>query len=381
MAAGCVALCLLLLGCTCSRKEEQPEKPAPAAPKKPELPADVDEDLLSALKEAAKTCTVATARQRITCNGGDKNALVLSFNKGERDRKKALPTFVHALQSKDEKLQALAAVVLYASFRTGLGPEAKKGTVKPATASALLDAALALPDSMAMQVIPAATHASTLAGKTDELTKALTQDVSIQVRTMAYRYLMVYGRLKAFETIRQLGSDPGAAVVLAAIESPRNMRDWTVEEQEAICPWAAGFLEDSRAPVAGNAMAVVSNCTGKELDQLLDRMDKTLKDKQFSFIHATALRDVCGSARERRESGATDEQCERVRRVQEKVVKDDDIQGRVRAMCLSSLAYTWPDEKSLKIARSLDGSDEADLARTAGQVVTRLERTLDSQGN
>lgn len=371
-----VAIVAFVTGCSCEREKKEEVKEAPATPQEPAIPADVDQELFKLLEQAAVDCKVADARQRITCNGGEKNALALSFNKGERDRIAALPTLVYALKSEDEKLRALSAAVLYASFRTGLGPQAKKGAVKSEAASDFLKVTLALSDPLAMQAIPAATHASMLAGNAKELIAALSPEVPVQVRTMAYRYLMVYGRLDAFETIRTLGSDPGAAVVLSAIESPRNMREWTSEEQEAVCPWAVGFLDDTRPPVVGNAMAVLSNCAGKELDELLERLEQTLKEKQFSFIHSTALRDVCGAARTRREKGATDEQCDKVRRLQEKALKDADVKGRVRAMCLSSLAYNWPDEKTLAVARALKKDSDADVERTANQVITRLERTL-----
>ncbi len=369
---------LLVCGCTCQREENEQTPNAPTAPKKPELPENVDKALLEELRSASAGCERSQARQRTTCSGGEKNALVLSFNKGERERLSALPTLVFALDSKDEKLQALAAAVLYASYRTSLGPGAGQEKVDPEMAKSLLERTMSLPEPLAVQVIPAATHVATLAGQTKELATALKEDVSVQLRTMAYRYLMVYGRLEAFQTIRELGANAGTAVVLAAIESPRNMRDWTTAEQESICPWAVQFLEDSRSPVAGNAMAVVSNCTGKELDRLLERIERTLKDKQFSFIHSTALRDVCGPASKRRERAATEAQCSTVRRLQEKAARSSDVKGRVRAMVLSSLASAWPDAKTLALARSLEKESDIDVGRTAGQIVTRLERSAKS---
>ncbi len=363
------------LGCSCDEEKKAPPPPAPAVAEEPKLPPGVDETLLEELRKASTACTVEEARKRVDCNGGDKNALILAFNKGERERLRALPTLAFALTEKDEKLNALSSAVLYGAFRTGLGPEAKPGAVEPALAEQLLKAAVSLPPSVGMQVMPAATHTSVLAGSLGKLVKALDSTVPVQVRTMAYRYLMVYGRLEGFETVRQLGSDPGAAVVLAAIESPRNMRDWSTAEQAAICPWAAQFLDDARAPVAGNAMAVLSNCSGKELDHLLDSLEKSLKEKQFSFIQATALRDICGTPQMRKEEKATDAQCKRVRALHANAAKSRDVQERVRAMVLSSLAHLWPDERTISLSKQLASGPESDLKKTAEQIVVRLERS------
>jgi hypothetical protein len=379
LLAGSLSVGLLSTGCKCN-SEKKVEKPAPSEePSEPKLPAAVDADLFGALKKAAAECKATPGQDRIDCNGGDKNAIVLSFNRNERDRVQSLPTFSYALSLQDPKLDALAASVLYASFRNDFGPSAKKKEVSPALAKELLAATLRLPSALAMQAMPAAAHAAMLSGQEKDLYQALSDDLSIQVKTMAYRYLMVYGRLAAFDKIQELGKSPAAAVVLAAIESPRNMSDWKPEDQAAICPWAEAFLNDARPAVAGNAAAVLSNCSGEQLDHLLTQIDRVIKEKQFTFVHATALRDICGKERAKRSSGATDKQCEKVRSLQEKVATDSAVPSRVRAMSLSTLAYTWADEKSLALAKKLEKDGEADVARAAEQIVTRLSPQLGRQ--
>lgn len=373
-----VLLGLFSTGCQCGRDDKKPaEKPQPVE-EKPKLPPNVDPSLLEALKTAALGCKVAEGQARIDCQGGDKNALVLSFNREQRKRVSSLPTFAYALTLPDENIKALAAAILYASFRTDLGADAKQGAVTSQVAQDLLQATLSLPDSAAMQAIPAATHAVMLSNQNQLLYDALEKDVPIQVKTMSYRYMMVYGRLPTFEKIREFGKDPGAAIVLSAIESPRNMPDWTKEEQEAICPWARTLLDDARPPVAGNAAAVLSNCAGEDLDMLLDRIAKVLKEKQFTFLHATALRDICGEAKKSRPEGASDAQCGRVRKLQADAARSKDLEGRVRAMTLSTLAHTWPDQQSLDIAKKLAADANAEVARAAQQIVTRLSSQLEA---
>jgi hypothetical protein len=358
----------------CNKKKEN-SAPAPAAAPVVEVNKNIDQELLSALKDAAVDCKVLEKQQRVNCAGAKKNALVLSFNRGDRKRVGSLPTLTEGLKDKDPKVGALTSAVLYGSFRLGFGKDAENDKPKPDVAASLLAAALALPPSAAMQAIPAATHAATLSGQTEALLAKLDKNAALQIRTMAYRYLMVYGRLSVFNEIKTIAKDPSTAVALAAIESPRNMKDWTTKEQEQICPWATAFLEDKRPPVAGNATAVLSNCAGEHLDALITRIEQLLKDGSFSFVHSTALRDMCRTSKST--NGAADEQCERVRKIQESVVQDSKMQPRVRAMTLSSLAHRWPDKQTLALAKKLESTKELELKKAAEQSVRRLNSRVE----
>lgn len=372
-----VSLCLsitmgcLALGCTCSADKPPPPPPETPAPSVPSLPPGVDRALLSELEAAAAECEAKEAR--VTCAGGKKSALVLAFNRGTRDRAGAIATFAYALGKKEPRLTALCSSVLYAAFRTGFGRDVSKLRVAEEDARSLLDSALSLEPTTAMQAIPAAVHAMNLSGQYAELDKRLTSQIPVQVVTMAHRYLMVYGRLQAFARVQEASRAPGTALVLSAIESPRNMTDWSDEERAAICPWAETFLEDERPAVVGNSLAVLSHCRGETLDVLLTRIEKTLRDKQFSFIHSTALRDACGPDAEQTATPAAPAQCGKVRELQERAARSKDIEPRVRAMTLANCAYDHPDKKSLALAKGLADDPAPEVSRAAEQVLRRLE--------
>jgi hypothetical protein len=238
-----------------------------------------------------------------------------------------------------------------------------------------MKAALALPEALSMPTMPAVTHAMMLTRQGPALFEALTPDKAVQVRSMAYRFLMVYGRMAAFDKIKALAKDSEAAIVLAALESPRNMQSWSAEEQEQLCPWAESFIDDPRAPVAGNAMALMSNCSGAHLDGLLERIDKSVTDKQFSFVHATALREMCREGRLPAGSGATEDQCKRARALGEKVVKNTQMPGRVRALTLNGMGSRWSDKQMQKLVKQL----KLDAAPEVKQAAERLERRIDEQ--
>jgi len=93
-----------LLAAACGKKEDKKAEAVPSAsaqPAAPAVPANVDLKLLEKLKEIAKTCEASAGRDRINCSSAEKNSLVSSFNRGERSRVKALPTFTHILSSSD----------------------------------------------------------------------------------------------------------------------------------------------------------------------------------------------------------------------------------------------------------------------------------------
>ena len=368
-----------LLAAACGKNEDKKVEPVPSAsakPAPPAVPANVDGKLLELLTAAAKSCEATAAEQvRPNCNSPEKNALVSSFNRAERSRVKALPTFAYTLASSDANLQGLTASVMYAALRVNLGTDAKPGSVKPEDARSLMKAALALPEALSMSCMPAVTHAMMLSGQGPALFEALTNDKALQVRSMAYRFVMVYGRLTVLDQVKTLAKDPEAGIVLAALESPRNMQKWTEADQAALCPWAETFLDDSRSAVAGNAMAVMSSCGGAHLDKLLDRIEKSLADKQYSFVHATALREMCRESKLVGPEGATEAQCKRARAIEEKVVKNTQVPGRVRALTLNGMGSRWPDKQTQQLVKQL----KTDAAPEVKAAAERLEPRIEDQ--
>jgi hypothetical protein len=153
------------------------------------------------------------------------------------------------------------------------------------------------------------------------------------------------------------------------------MQDWSTEEQSTVCPWAISFLDDPRPPVASNAMALLSNCGGSELDELLKRVEKTLADRQYSFVHATALREMCRETRTQGRRGATEEQCKRARAIEEKVVQSTQLPARVRALTLNALGSRWPDKQTLQVVKKL----KLDAAPEVKQAAERLEARIEEQ--
>lgn len=351
---------------------------APSASTKatPALPPGVDAALLGKLNEISKGCKVDVSEGSVNCPQGEHRTLISEFIANTRSRTGAVATLAYALHDETLLNRAVAANVLYSAFRSPWGPDLHRGAVTDADASALLTATLALPKTQARQAIPAAVHAAMLSNQASALYTALDKSNESQLRVIASRYLMTHGRLDSFPKVQELSRDPNSAVALAALESPENMFNWTAAEQEAICPWAQGLLSDNRPPVAAKALALLGNCSGAFVDKLLEGGEASLKSADFSTPQLAAFRDLCAPSRRAQPNGPSEAQCQRSRKLLEKVVDSKALSEQVRGSALISLAYQWADEETLKFAQSETKSSNKSLAEHAQRTVERLTQRL-----
>jgi hypothetical protein len=334
----------------------------------------VDAALLSLLAGMAKTCKVEVKEGAVHCAQGEQRQLVGEFVSNQRRRNGAVATFAAALADKEVPLRAVAASVLQSAFRSPWGTDPSSLTVDATDAEKLLTTTLALPEALARRAVPAAVHASMLAGRSEALYAALDKSPDSEVRLIATRYLLTHGRLAGLPRIQALAKEPSSAVVLAALESPRNMYSWSAAEQAAICPWAASFVSDQRPAVAAKAASVLSSCNGEWVDRLIDYGEKAVAEKTLGAMQLGAYRDLCAPHHTGRETGPTAAQCKRSRALLEKAVNSTALDEQVRSAALTSLAYQWPDNGALKLARQLSKAKEKTLAEVARRTVERLER-------
>ena len=185
---------------------------------------------------------------------------------------------------------------------------------------------------------------------------------------------MTHGRLSVFGKVQQLVKDNNSALSFAALEAPHNMYGWTQTEKAAICPWASDLLKDPRPNVATRAASLLSNCGGEFVDALLERGEKAFKDGKLNAGELGAFRDLCSAASLRDAGGASEKQCDRNRRLLDDVVEAKKLDSQTRSMALASLAYQWPDDKTLKLAQSLLKDSDKSLAEHADRTVKRLEQ-------
>ena len=347
---------------------------ATSASAQPALAPNVDADLLKQLTDISRTCKVDAAEGNLTCPQGENRRLVSEFVANQRSRVTAVATLAHALSDPNPALQTTAANLLNGAFRSPWVSEVKVGSLPAGDAKALLAAALKAPKTLARQAVPGAVNAAQLAGLGNELYTALDNADSSEIRPLGYRYVMTHGRLAAFDKVQQLAKDANSAVAFAALEAPRNMSGWDEKEKAAICPWALELLKDPRPNVGTRAAGLLSSCSGEFVDRLLDRGEQALKDGKFNAGELGPFRDLCSAANLRQAGSATEKQCERNRDLLCDVVAGKKLDSQTRSMALVSLAYQWPDDKTLKLAKSLEKDADKSLAEHASRTVKRIEQ-------
>ena len=373
----CVAFALGLAFVACKNdKRGAPAASASAsvgkAPAK--LAANVDPALLGELQGIVQSCKVDAAAATVNCQNGELRSLIGKFSSGERSRVKSIGTFASALKDVRPELRAAATNVLQGAFRLRWGAEATPGSVTTTDADEFLAALAGLAPAQMRQALPAATHVAVLSGRMSAFESTLDKSVPADLRPIAYRYLMTHGGVEQFPRVQALAKSTDTQVVLAALENPRNMGTWTDAERAAICPFAAGFLADARPVVVSKASAVLTTCGGEHVDKLLDVVEASLKAKTLFTARISAFRDLCLPAQRSTPTSPTDAQCDRARKLLVSAVDTKELDAPARGMALVALAYQWPDDKTLSLAKKYEKSSDRALAEQAGRVVQRLNQ-------
>jgi hypothetical protein len=333
----------------------------------------VDPALFASLTQLSQSCKVDVAQGAVNCPKGELRALVAKFASNQESRVKSVPTFAAALKDERPEVRAATANVLHSGFSSMWGPDARPGSVPAADAQALLSGVTALGPAQLRQALPAAVHASMLSGQSAALYAAL-EKLPAEAKAIGYRSLMTHGRLQAFDKVKELAKDKDTAIVLAALENPRSMSNWTEQEQAAICPWVVEFLNDARPVVVSKAAGVLTSCGGEHIDKLLDMVEQALKAKTLFTAKISAFRDLCLVRQRTTEHGPTDAQCDRARKLLEQAVDNKALDAQARGMALVALAHQWPDKKTLALAKRHEKSSEKALAEHAGRVVQRIDQ-------
>jgi hypothetical protein len=361
----------------CKRAAPSPA-PQPSASSAARSAARVDVELLEQLKSLSITCKVDPAEGSVTCPQNENRRLTTDFASSKRKRPAAVATLAAALSDANPALQTVAASLLNTAFRAPWA-DASVGVVEAADARALMGAALNVPKPLARQALPAAVNAGFLAGIGDEVYAALDQADPAELRPLGYRYVMTHGRLTSFAKVQALVSDPSPALAFAAIDAPRNMFDWSEAEKATICPWAATLVKDAPPNIAARAVSLLASCGGEFVDQLLERGEKALKAGELKTSDLGAYRDLCSASGLRLPGAATESQCERNRKLLTGVVATKKLESQTRSLALVSVAYQWPDDKTLKLAKSLQKDADKGLAERANATVKRLEERKATQ--
>lgn len=236
----------------------------------------------------------------------------------------ALGTLAVSLNSEDAKIRAIAADRLYDNFRdfSKFGKNPK--LLPPAVADKLISGIAKTQSYVAFYAARSTAHAAVLTGKQAALFKVLDNHPEKAVTSEVYRSIMQYGRLKAFDLVKEGVKSTDQNIARAAAYAPRSMYKYTDDEKKEICEWAKGVMGNSDDYVSSSAAAILAGkCYGEYIDVVLDEAQKradagTLK-RPFSSV-LTNFTFSCKDSFAGKKKG-TDEQCKRKEELKAKITK------------------------------------------------------------
>lgn len=372
-SASLLLLAVSILGC---RTESSASGPAPRASVSAQVAPSAGDTLLNELTTLGKTCKSAPGEERLQCPGGANWQLIAGFHSARRERSAAVAALTTALADADPGVRGLAVSVLHSAFGGPWGNVKNPIPVDPSVAKRLLYSTLALPTSVAQQVVPAVVNTAMLAGQADLLYAELAKPEHAALRPSAYPYLMTLGRLQAFAKVKELSKAADVAEAAAAAEAPLNMEAWTEPERQSICAWSESSLSESRQEIAlpvGQVLA--TNCSGKWLDSLLERSDSLAKAAKLDAAAQKPLVAMCNAALRPPTAKPSDAQCKRARELLVRVAGSKRAETAARQQAMKGLAKLWPDEQSAQLLKRLERDTNADIARGAREANKALSAT------
>ncbi|HRG98371.1 MAG TPA: hypothetical protein PLR99_19100 [Polyangiaceae bacterium] len=327
--------------------------------------------VLEHLKKLADGCTVSIDSASVYSCKNKEDSAFYDWIRASRP-KDLYETYASVIAGTDVKAKAVAISQANNTFST-LDKDLKKANATKAVANAFLDA-LEKDDSYAVRLAGPTSDLAFLAGQKTRLFKVTDGLHNTPARNTAYRTFMEFGRLDAFEKLKEVAKDKDFTV--AALAAPRNMYDWTGAEKAAICPWAKGFLGDASLAIAAEAGYDAIKCKGEYVDALQDEGDKRLKNKQFDEPFAMVFREVCfefiGGVTG--QAGANP-QCKRNYAFLERVTNDESVKPEVRGRSLWNIYYQRRDKESLALMRKYEKHKNPEISKRAKEAIQSLTTT------
>jgi hypothetical protein len=342
----------------------------------------VDPEIMKALEAVVAHCEVGVSGNTVgKCQNEEYKSLRAMFNKSEanpqpKDKIEALDTFSEALKSEKQELAVVASSLLYNEYRD-FGPSPEPSRFTAPVAQRLIAAVGQAPKYQAAQALKAAVHAGMLSGEQEALYQMLDQHSYAAIPGLGYPYIMRYARMQAFPKVKQLAQSEDPKSVTAAFQAPGNMPKPTAEEQAEICPWAKGYLADSRDSAYLGAARLMLSCKGEYIDALLDEGEKRLaKDNRFTRDDYMVYRDVCFSPIKGliKEAGFQ-AQCARTAAFLEKAVNNEKVESLPRGLALFAIYYQRRNAESMKVMQKYKNHADPNIKKYANESIQSLVKT------
>jgi hypothetical protein len=289
---------------------------------------------------------------------------------------RALDTMNHALHSDDAALRTLAAGLLYKHFGSRMAfLSSEPVKVDRRTAAGLVAALEQIRTPVAEQMASTVVHAAMIAGLDSELLRVLAAHPQPRVRLEAYGELMIFGRLRVFDTVQRLAQSGDPRVVAAALRAPRRMPSPTAAEKARFCPWGQSFLTRPEPQVADQAWRLMIRCGGAYIDALLAEGQRRMESADLTPALVEALARICFKPSRWSKLSATPAQCRRNYALLQRVTDARTLPVETRGMALWAIYHQRRDAETLKLMRSYQRHPEPEIRARARQAIRELTTT------
>lgn len=195
------------------------------------------------------------------------------------------------------------------------------------------------------------------------------------VHAEGVKHLMVYGRLRTFDYVKEVAKNPQIPLQLAAFEAAWNMPAWTDEESAAICEWASEYYQaDDDVKWKAMPAKLLGRCNdrtkwdGALIEEAKRRVDQGIYARPF----ADAIRDLCKDRPDEQryaESGA----CADTRALLIEVTAAKNLPVEERAYAVTSIASIWTDEKTEAFVREQFATQNGVIKKHAAAALKKIE--------
>ena len=339
----------------------------------------VDAEIMAEFKAVANACEIDTKVSKVNCpNAEDKKLKSYFFGREAKSKLATIATVAEVLADPDPRLQTLAAVTLSANFGARrFGKDAIPGSVHKKVSQKLRDSIEKLAEVQALQAITPTVFASGLSNSNAEAFTLLDGISSKQIQATGWGAVMVYGRMSAFDKIKEMAASRDPFLTRQAMKAVSEMRGHTAEELAVLCPWATTMLgaEIEGAPdsyLSDKAGLLLSKCGEKSIDAILDWGESQLAKGIFTWGNTAIYHTLC-----RIDGAASPTQCSRAVELMSTVASSDTIEPKVRGRALTNLARfenASGDKKILTILKKFAQSDVPKIKKAADLAIIKLEK-------
>lgn len=334
---------------------------------------NVDAELMQQLEALTQSCEVNVDRHSLRCKNKEDAVFTEQFTSGQKDRVASLDTFSVALSGENAPVAVAAAHVLEKNYRQ-MGDQ--PGEVSPTVARRIIDTVAQTPKQRASKSVYAAVHAAVLAGETDYLYTMLDNHDYDYAAQNGYENLMYYGRLDVFDKIQALAAGENEKLAVTAFKAPRKIPDPKPEEMAVICPWAQGYMDDTRNKVFLEAGRQMLRCEGEYIDALLDAGEQRLAENHFTRDDYLLFRNVCFTPVKGliAESGKQ-AQCERTFAFLESAANNEALDSLARGLALYAIYYQRRDAKTMAVMQKYKNHSDPNINKYANDAIESLVTT------